>query len=466
MTRSLAFKLTLAFLFVSLVGAVLAAIFIQQRTRSEFNRFLFRQDANELVSALTSYYKVSGGWEGCEQVFHDFIARRVKILGPEFAPGEEIRDPQPPNYRLPFALASKDGMILYGAPAERIGVQVDVKELRAGIPLEVDGEVVGYLLAGALVEGRRLPSPEFSFLQQVNLAIFISALISVAIALLLGSALARTLTRPIRELTEATKMIAQGDLGFQVDIRSKDELGLLASSFNQMSADLAKSNQLRKQMTADIAHDLRTPLSLILGYTEALSDGKLQGNQEIFSVMHKEANHLSHLIDDLRIISLADAGELPLNRQKVSPNALLERAEAAFRPQAAQKNISLVVQAMEDLPLVEVDPERMAQVLGNLLSNALRYTPPEGTITLSAAKEAEKVTLHVHDTGPGIAPEDLPYIFNRFYRADKSRQQTGESGLGLTIAKSLVEAHGGGIEVESQPGIGTTFILWLPLPKK
>ncbi len=466
MMRSLAFKLTLAFLFVSLVGAVLAAIFIQQRTRSEFNRFLFRQDANELISALTSYYQVSGGWEGCEQVFRDFIARRVKIWEPEIVPGQETRDPQPPNDRLPFALANKDGVIIYGVPAERIGVQVDARDLRAGIPLQVDNQVVGYLLAGAFGEGRRLPSPEFSFLQQVNQAIFISALISVAIALLLGSALARTLTRPIRELTEATKVISQGDLGFQVDIHSKDELGLLASSFNQMSADLAKSNQLRKQMTADIAHDLRTPLSLILGYTEALSDGKLQGNDEIFAVMHKEANHLSHLIDDLRIISLADAGELPLNRQKVSPAALLERAEAAFRPQAAQKNITLLVQATEDLPLLEVDPERMAQVLGNLVSNALRYTPAEGTITLSAAKEAETVTLRVSDTGPGIAPEDLPYIFNRFYRADKSRQQTGESGLGLTIAKSLVEAHGGGIRVESQPGIGTTFILWLPLPKK
>ncbi len=473
MTRSLAFKLTLAFLFVSLVGAVLASVFIQQRTRSEFNRFLFRQDANELVSALTSYYQVSGGWEGCEQVFHDFIARRVKILGampssgqPGFAPGEEFHDLQPPSYRLPFVLANKDGMILYGVPAERIGVQLDVKELRAGIPLEVNGEVVGYLLAGAFGEGRRLPSPEFSFLQQVNQAIFISTLISVAIALLLGSALARTLTRPIRELTNATQVIAQGNLGFQVDIRSRDELGLLASSFNKMSADLAKSNQLRKQMTADIAHDLRTPLSLILGYTEALSDGKLQGNQEIFSVMHKEANHLSHLIDDLRIISLADAGELPLNRQKISPRALLERAEAAFRPQAMQKNISLIVQAAEDLPSVDVDPERMAQVLGNLLSNALRYTPAEGTITLSAVKEAERVILLVSDTGPGIAPEDLPYVFNRFYRADKSRHQTGESGLGLTIAKSLVEAHGGGISVESQPGNGTTFVLWLPLPKQ
>jgi signal transduction histidine kinase len=215
-------------------------------------------------------------------------------------------------------------------------------------------------------------------------------------------------------------------------------------------------------MTADIAHDLRTPLSIILGYTEALSDGKLPGTPEMYEVMHNEAQHLSHLIDDLRTLSLADAGELKLTRQQIWPQELLERSASAHLAQAQQQNVSLQVKAAADLPTIEVDPDRMAQVLGNLVSNALRYTPEGGRIVLSAESDSQAVYLQVQDNGDGIDPGDLPYIFNRFYRADKSRQQQkGESGLGLAIARSIVEAHGGAISVESGLGKGTTFTITL-----
>jgi signal transduction histidine kinase len=266
----------------------------------------------------------------------------------------------------------------------------------------------------------------------------------------------------VRELTGATKRVAGGELGIQVPVRTGDELGELANSFNQMSADLAQSNQVRRQMTADVAHDLRTPLSVILGYTEALSDGKLQGTPQMYGVMHSEAQHLSHLIDDLRFLSLADAGELPLERRNVSPLDLLNRTAASNHAAAEQKQIDLQVQGAPDLPDLNVDPERMAQVLGNLTSNALRHTPAGGTIVLTARSEVEGVLLQVRDTGSGIAAADLPYIFHRFYRGDLSRQQTGESGLGLAIAKSIVEAHGGRITAESNLGAGTTITITLP----
>jgi signal transduction histidine kinase len=216
-------------------------------------------------------------------------------------------------------------------------------------------------------------------------------------------------------------------------------------------------------MTADIAHELRTPLSLILGYTESLSDGKLPATQETFDLMHDEAQHLSRLIDDLRTLSLAEAGELPLTRRPVDPGSLLERAKVAHVPEAQRQGVAIRVEAPEDLPQIEVDPGRLAQVLENLMSNALLYTSDGGQIALSAEAGGDTVYLRVRDNGVGIAPEDLPFIFDRFYRADKSRRRHGgESGLGLAIAKSFVEAHGGSISVESVPGGGTTFTIALP----
>jgi signal transduction histidine kinase len=227
-------------------------------------------------------------------------------------------------------------------------------------------------------------------------------------------------------------------------------------------------------MTADIAHELRTPLSLIMGYAEALSDGKLEGTPETFDLLHDEAQHLSRMVDDLRTLSLADAGELSLNRRLVRPPALLQRVATAYASQAQGKDVSLQVETEEDLPEIELDPDRMAQVLGNLVSNALRHTPAGGEILLCATCRPESldgydyaVNISVHDTGFGIAPDDLPHIFERFYRGDEARhQQDGESGLGLAIAKSIVEAHAGTITVHSELGKGTTVMVDLPTPKK
>jgi signal transduction histidine kinase len=246
----------------------------------------------------------------------------------------------------------------------------------------------------------------------------------------------------------------------------QEELGELAAAFNQMSADLARANKLRRQMTANIAHDLRTPLSVIAGYTEALRDGVLQPLPETFQTLHQEAEHLSLLVKDLRTLSLADAGELKLTRQLVHPHELLERMAAAYLPKAQELEVTLQVTAQANVPPVNVDPERMVQVLGNLVSNALRYTPAGGQISLAAAQRGNNVLLTVQDNGVGIAPDELPRIFDRFYRGDEARQASeGESGLGLAIAKSLVELHGGTITVESALGEGATFTIFLPVGK-
>jgi signal transduction histidine kinase len=228
-----------------------------------------------------------------------------------------------------------------------------------------------------------------------------------------------------------------------------------------MSFDLEQATKARQQMTADIAHDLRSPLSVITGYAEALSDNKLPGTTETYNILLQETRHLDRLVDDLRLLSLADTGELPLTLQPIQPRTLLERVIARYSVAGSQRQISLQIEATDDLPLVNVDVERMSQVLDNLILNAFRYTPEGGCVVLGAVSIGETVQITVKDNGKGIAKEDLPHIFDRFYRGDKSRPHNGESGLGLAIAKSIVEAHGGKISVESTPGQGAQFTISL-----
>jgi signal transduction histidine kinase len=467
--RSLALKLTLAFLLVGLIGAVVVSILVQLRTRRAFDSFLTDQYQSSLVTELTQYYEENGSWQDVVAVFQSgevgSPGNQADLANPENTGGLE-------NYNLGgpwgagralFTIADADGLVIFGGGPDDHDRILDRFDLNKGVPLEVDGTTVGWLISTPVLDRWNPRTPEGGFLQDVNLAILWSALIATAIALVLGGILAYTLTRSLRELTAATKELAGGRLGHQVRVRSRDELGDLAGSFNLMSTELARSNALRRKMTADIAHDLRTPLSVILGYTEALQDDKLQPSPEMYTVMHTEAQHLSHLIDDLKILALADAGELPLNYQSISPGELLKRTADSYRNSADRARIGIRTEIAPGLPSVRVDGERMAQVLGNLMSNAFRYTPPGGEIRLSADPADGKVRLRVADTGPGIAAEDLPFIFERSFRGDKARRQReGETGLGLAIAKSLVEAQDGTIAAESTPGVGTTFTIFLP----
>lgn len=451
--RSLATKLTLAFLFVGLIGAVLVAVLVRQFTQREFGRLVLNQNQQALVTTLTSYYQANGSWNGVELLFRPGFEN----MGPHLSgmPGQNWE-----TRRGLFLFADADGQVLIGGGTRNSGQKLSSAELKHGTPVVVDSVTTGWLIFTPELDRWEPGTPEGNFLIGVNRAIFLSALAAIGIALVLGGVLAYTLTRSLRELTGATKVLTEGKLGYQVPVRSQDELGELATSFNQMSSELERSNQLRRKMTADIAHDLRTPLSVIMGYTEALSDGKLQADPEMFDVLHTETRHLSHLVDDLKTISLADAGELPLTFQNVSPEVLLKRTANAHRVRADGEDIEISLDIAPELPEIKVDVERMVQVLGNLMSNALRYTPQGGQITLSADRFGNQVRITVADTGSGIQPEELPYVFDRSFRGDKARQhQNGETGLGLSIAKSLVEAQGGKIDVESEPGEGTKFTI-------
>jgi signal transduction histidine kinase len=305
---------------------------------------------------------------------------------------------------------------------------------------------------------------ETLFLQRTNQALLFAILGALVVALVMGILLARTLTGPLQALTQAAHSITRGQLEQQVKVRSNDEIGQLASAFNRMSQEVARVNQLRRQMTADIAHDLRTPLTVISGYIESMRDGVFKPTPQRLSLIYSEIERLQNLVGDLRMLSLADAGELSLNPQRIPPKTLLDRAANLFQHKADQQNVVIYVNASDDLPEIYVDEARMMQILGNLISNALRYTPSEGEVTLSAELSGSTVGICVQDTGEGIAAEELPNIFDRFHRTDSSRHsESGESGLGLAIVKALVELHGGSTSAESTPGKGTAIYLLFPV---
>jgi two-component system, OmpR family, sensor histidine kinase BaeS len=444
--RSLTLKLTLAFLLVGLTGAILVAVLVGGQTRREFDQFVVDRYQVETIAALADYYETNGSWDNLV----DYLQRTRRGQG-RIDPG-----------RAQLILFDSSGEVLFdNRPVNIQGMSVP-PDVDQAIPIEAGGNLAGYVQFNRST--RLMPAaqtPEIDFLRRVNRATLLSALAAGILALLLGLVLARTISRPLRELTAGTRAVSAGDLGHQVPVRTKDEVGELARSFNRMSADLALSNQLRRQMTADIAHDLRTPLSVILGYTEALQDGKLPGNSETFGAMHVQAQHLNRLIDDLRTLSLADAGQLSLQRRSVDPLTLLEHTALAYLPQAESRHIRINVQGKSE-SAVMVDQDRMLQVLANLVSNAIRHSPDGVSIYLEAKSTASEILLSVQDGGSGIDREDLPHVFDRFYRGDKARAADGSSGLGLAIARSLVEAHGGQITIASEPGQGSRFTICLP----
>jgi signal transduction histidine kinase len=467
MTRTLAFKLVLAFLMVSLTVAVLAALVVRWLTIQEFNQLVLYQAQSRFVSEMTTYYQANGSWQGVRDYLRLHSNLPVSAQpNPSGQPAPAGQQPRPGNnpaaqpQSLVFALLDANGAVVVPAGSYRMNLQVPIADLTGAAQITQDGKIVGYAIA--IGEIPPLDLREQRYLARTDQALFYAALGATVIALLIGIGLARTLTHPLGELTAAIRAMGRGELNQQVQVRSSDEIGELAGAFNQMSAALTRSNDLRRQMTADIAHDLRTPLTVISGYIEAMRDQVLPPTPERLDMIYSEVQHLQHLVEDLRTLSLADAGELRLQRHPVAPSALLESCAAAHAHSAEQKGISLSVQVVPGLPEIDVDSDRMAQVLGNLVSNALRYTPAGGQVTLSADTQGKYTRLRVQDTGEGIPAEALPRIFDRFYRARNSRQRLGsESGLGLAIARSLVEAHGGTISVESTLGQGATFSILL-----
>jgi two-component system sensor histidine kinase BaeS len=442
--KSLSAKLAAAFFIASLSGLFFLAVLAARVVAREFDVYVEAQDRQMLVARLRDYYNARGNWTGVDST----------ILA-----GEEE---QGTSFHSAFVLVDANGSVVFPHNLPPGFNRPKDMSSPGGTPIVVGEAVVGTMFSGPEAFGPRRPPG--GFIDRINRNLLLAGLGGAALSLALGILLSRSLTRTLRELTEATYAIALGARVEPVPIRTKDELGTLARAFNHMNESLARARELRQRMSADIAHELRTPLSVILGHAEALSEGVLPASPETFHIIHDEANHLSRLVDDMRTLSMSEAGELTLYLQPDDISRLLDEIGATFKSQAQVKAIDLRVDSPPGLPSISMDADRMSQVMGNLLVNSLRHTPEGGRIEISAEAQPAGVRIRVHNNGPEIDPEDLEHLFDRFYggRAKPRRRDEG-TGLGLAIAKSIVEAHGGKIWAESAPGKGATFVIELPL---
>jgi signal transduction histidine kinase len=452
-------KLTAAFLGVALAAIALVAILTLRTTDDQFRRYVISsgmgaQDAVALT--LTEYYGNRGSWEGVEPLLLE--------LGPGgmgMGRGRNAAGMAGPN----LAVADPSGRVIASRSGELVGELLPPHVLSQGVPLILSGQQIGTLL-NIRPADKVLDAQGETFLRQVQVSLLWAALGAAALSLVLGIMLSRLLTAPLAHLTRAAQFVAAGDLSQRVDVRSRHETGELGNAFNEMAASLDDAESMRRNLIADVSHELRTPLTVVQGNLQALLDGVYPLEMSQVASLYDETRLLTRLVDDLHDLALADAGQLRLESEPVNVADLARTAVSQFAPVAEAAGIHLELLASENVPTVLGDADRLAQVLRNLLSNAFRHTPGDGRVEVRVSNSDQQIQVQVADTGSGITAEDLPHVFDRFYRGDRSRSRRGGgAGLGLAITRQLIAAHQGTVAVASQPGEGTTFTICLPIQK-
>jgi signal transduction histidine kinase len=507
--RSLWWRLLFAFALVVLLSAVVNATVTSVATHNQFSDFVAQSGriwTQRLAPVLADYYQRTSSWQGIERLLvapeqspsePAIVEQFAPLESPLQTPSEGMSEPLRPTDEpsdsgwgewnntateapwswlgIRLVLADEQGIVIADSGRLSVGQKLAPGELAIGTPVEVEGRLAGTLVAFTSLGDEATPAG--GYLRTLYHSIWLSSIVAGILALLLGLLLFRQIVAPIRAVTAAARRIATGHLNQRVPVRSRDEVGQLAETFNQMADALAHNQQLRQHMIADIAHELRTPLSVIQANLEAMLDGVLPSNGQEIASLHEEVILLSRLVGDLRLLSLAEAGQLKLECIPADPAELVSRVVERMAVHAEAHCITLVAEVASDLPAVVVDADRIGQVLTNLVGNALRYTAAGGSVVVRAYAETSctardnrachAVVIAVADTGSGIPPDELPHLFDRFYRLDKSRSRaSGGSGLGLAIVKQLVEAHAGRVWVESQPACGTTFFFTIPCARE
>jgi signal transduction histidine kinase len=459
MTKSLKGKFIFSFLVVALITVLVVSAFIRITSGQSLSNLVIDQQQADMLDSVQSYFTANGTLEG----FHDFYSQQFgggrgqSQSGTGGGGGYQKRDA-----RLLIGLVDPNNIAVIPTLGYEVGQQIPDALIKKPIDINVDGQVI----ARMFMDNTKVFQPnaeETRFIQRTNLAIGLAAGTGILVAILVGFIISGMLLKPIRLLTKASRSLSTGKLEQQIPVTSSDELGELTRTFNQMSLELARVEEQRKRLTADITHDLSTPLQILSGYMEMIKDGQVALTPQRVEIMNTEIDHLKRLVGDLTMLTQAETGSLQISMGEVDTGILLNHIFEAYHLIAAKQGIDLVIEVAADLPRVNADEGRLLQVLKNLVENALRYTQSSGRITLGSQESGDEVELYVMDTGIGIAQEDLPFIFDRFYRADKARGGNGgKMGLGLAISKALVDAQGGIIRAESEGiGKGTRMVIVL-----
>lgn len=487
MPKSLLFKLLGAFLLVTLIGSAVMAVLTSLATRDAFSIYTTRNGeawAQNLAPQLAAYYERNSSWQGVDVFVQSILSENSipvsagqgmgaghgngnsngqgrAMMGYGFMGGSGQR----------IIVTDSNTRVLVDTAGELSDQVLSATQMKYGVDIYSEQTVIGKVLVTPLeIAGSGTPAGDF--LAAVNRAVLSSAVIATVLALVLGTLLFRQVIHPLRKLKTAATQIEHGDLTGRVDIQTRDEFQDVGLAFNQMADSLARSENQRKQMMADVAHELRTPLTAIQGTIEAMQDGLLPSDAEQLEAIYSQTNTLNRLINDLRLLSLAEAGQLKLVLEPVDLVELVTSTVDGLRPLAGAKSVTIRTEVPQGLATIRLDRDRIVQVLNNLVSNSIRYTPVDSEIVVAVqmTDDCRWMEVDVTDAGSGIDTADLPYIFDRFYRADKSRtRSSGGSGLGLAIVKQLVEAHGGSVRAESPvrvsedgTGTGTRIIFSLP----
>ncbi|HNS50276.1 MAG TPA: ATP-binding protein [Anaerolineae bacterium] len=473
-------RLTLAFGLVVLVAMGAIGLLINRTTDLEFRRYITRSDmqaAGRGVDQLVEYYLENSTWDGVDALLAGGVwlsggaaprpASPSGGLPPQGAQIGETRDAPP--IQVDVLLADARGLIIYDSTgvSESRRLKTRDKEGASAITHPGDGSVIGYLLVSISGPADRLGSLEQAFLYRIRRVLFIGGAFAVGLVVIVGALLSRSLTAPLQRLAAAAREVAKGHLGQKVRVEGSPEVAEVGRAFNEMTFALSEAETQRKNMVADVSHELRTPLSVLQGNLRAILDGVYPLDQAEIARLYDESLLLGRMVEDLRELALADAGQLRLEVRRTGVAQLIHDSLDKMAMLAQDRQVTMVARLPDALPAVMADSDRVGQVLRNLLLNAAQNTPAGGTIAVTARPADTMLELSVSDTGAGISAEDLPHVFERFWRADPSRSRAsrlgGGSGIGLAVAQSLVAAQGGRIWAESTPGQGTTFRFTLPL---
>ena len=442
-------RLTLAFGLVTLVSMGLLTFITDWQAGRHFRQFIVQEvqtSAGDMSVALASSYQSAGGWTDIPATLNAFY---------------DSHPTDNPRARLPIMVVNTGDVVVYDDRNQRVGQTLSGPALTDAVPVVVDNQTVGYVVPAI---GRDAPpaAGEQVFIARLRSTLLIAALLAGGLSVVAGLVISRTVAAPVARLATAARTFGAHEWQHRIPEKGTVEMVEAAHAFNEMAVSLEQAEAMRRTLMADIAHELRTPLTVLQGNLRAMLDGVYPLERAEVATLYDETRLLGRLVDDLRELALAEAGKLTLNLQPADLGALLSTTADNFGVAAETKEVQLSLEVPQRLPWVKADMDRIRQVLFNLLGNALRYTPQGGRIVLSALATEQEVRVTVSDNGEGIAPEDLPHVFDRFYRGDHLAHFEGNTGLGLAISKAWVAAMGGEVGAESALGRGSRF--WFTLP--